>query len=226
MAEHDRWLIALGRAIRQLRVERNIGAGELAAAAGLTPRRIDALEAGRLDPPYDVLLALARGLGVKPAELVRHAENRAKDGDALSSMARTRIPADVGLFLRGALYVGLARVTADISDQCSLEDPGDVAGLLACFDRIRGLLDHIGWEKKPQQLHDLEVDDAHRQALVETLEEDRESWDWLSHQEATETVDGRKRAAARAERIKHFLARITPPELVGRTEAEAKDGDA
>lgn len=134
-------------------------------------------------------------------------------------MASTRIPADVGLLLRGGLYVGIARVTADISDECSLEDPGDLAGLLVHFDRTRALLDHIGWEKKPQQHHDLEVDDAHRQALIETLEEDRESWDWLSHQETTESAEGRKRAAAKAKTIKRFLARVTPTALVNRTEA-------
>jgi transcriptional regulator with XRE-family HTH domain len=74
MGEHDRWLIALGRAIRQLRAERNISADELAAAAGLTSRRLDAIESGRFDPRYDVLLALARGLGVKAAELLGRAD--------------------------------------------------------------------------------------------------------------------------------------------------------
>jgi transcriptional regulator with XRE-family HTH domain len=82
MAEHDRRLIALGRAIRQLRAERNISAGELAVATGLAPGRLDSIEAGRFDPAYDVLLALARGLSVKPAELVQRAEAEAKGGDA------------------------------------------------------------------------------------------------------------------------------------------------
>ncbi|HEX5851567.1 MAG TPA: helix-turn-helix transcriptional regulator [Solirubrobacteraceae bacterium] len=81
MNEHERWLIGFGRAIRQLRAERNISAGELAAAAGLTPRRLDAIESGRHDPRYDVLIALARGLGVTPAVLVVRADE-AKGGDA------------------------------------------------------------------------------------------------------------------------------------------------
>ena len=55
----DRELIAFGRAVRRLRDERNLSAGELAAAAGLAPGRLAAIEAGRLDPHYDVLLALA-----------------------------------------------------------------------------------------------------------------------------------------------------------------------
>jgi transcriptional regulator with XRE-family HTH domain len=73
-SEEHRWLIGLGRAIGQLRAEQNISAGELAVAAGLTRRRLDAIEAGRFDPPFDVLLALARGLNVKPAELAGRAE--------------------------------------------------------------------------------------------------------------------------------------------------------
>jgi transcriptional regulator with XRE-family HTH domain len=81
-SEQDRELIALGRAVRQLRDERDMSDGKLAAAAGLTPGRLAAIEAARFDPPYDVLLALARGLGVKPAELVRRADAEAKDGHA------------------------------------------------------------------------------------------------------------------------------------------------
>jgi transcriptional regulator with XRE-family HTH domain len=82
MAAQDPELIAFGRTIRRLRAERNMTASELAGAAGLTPRRLDAIETGRLDPPYDVLFALAHGLNIKPAELMRQADAEAKDGDA------------------------------------------------------------------------------------------------------------------------------------------------
>jgi ribosome-binding protein aMBF1 (putative translation factor) len=81
-AKHRRWLIALGRAIRKLRAERNISASELAVAAGLKPGRLDSIEAGRCDPPYDVFFALAVGLGVKSSELVQRAEAEAKDGES------------------------------------------------------------------------------------------------------------------------------------------------
>jgi transcriptional regulator with XRE-family HTH domain len=43
---------------------------ELAGAAGLKVRRLDSIEAGRLDLCYDELMALADALGVKSAELV------------------------------------------------------------------------------------------------------------------------------------------------------------
>jgi ribosome-binding protein aMBF1 (putative translation factor) len=81
-AKHERELIALGQAIRKLRAERNVSAGELAAAAGLKPGRLHSIEAGQFDPPYDVFFALAVGLGVKSSELVQRAEAEAKDGDA------------------------------------------------------------------------------------------------------------------------------------------------
>jgi transcriptional regulator with XRE-family HTH domain len=69
LVEHDRLLVALGQRVRRLREQRNMSEGELAGAAGLGVRRLDSIEAGRFDPPFDVLLALADALGVKSAEL-------------------------------------------------------------------------------------------------------------------------------------------------------------
>jgi transcriptional regulator with XRE-family HTH domain len=63
-------LIALGQTVRQLREERDIDTRSLATAAGVEPRRLEAIEAGRQDPRYDVLLALAGGLGVEVEVLV------------------------------------------------------------------------------------------------------------------------------------------------------------
>jgi transcriptional regulator with XRE-family HTH domain len=77
-AEDSRSLIALGQVIGQLRGERNISAEQLARASGLGQTRLDAFEGGRSDPHYDGLLALARGLGVKPAELLGRAQAEAK----------------------------------------------------------------------------------------------------------------------------------------------------
>lgn len=82
MPEQDRELIALGRTIRRLRTERHITERELAATTGVTPERLAAIEAGRFDPRYDALLALAYALNVKPSELVNCADAEAKAGDA------------------------------------------------------------------------------------------------------------------------------------------------
>jgi len=70
----EAWKLAcLGEAIRQLREQRGLSVSEL-DGAGLLQRRISRLKAGQLDPTFDVLLALADGLGVKPGLLVGDAE--------------------------------------------------------------------------------------------------------------------------------------------------------
>jgi ribosome-binding protein aMBF1 (putative translation factor) len=81
-AEPDRELIALGRAVRGLRAEQKLSVAELAAACNLTPRRIDTIEAGRFDPPYDMLLALADGLGVGAVRLLTRVQAELKDDEA------------------------------------------------------------------------------------------------------------------------------------------------
>jgi DNA-binding XRE family transcriptional regulator len=70
-------LLFFGRAIRELRERRPLSTNQLAAAVGIDERRIQALEAGQLDPDYELLIALAEGLGVSPAELVIRAERLA-----------------------------------------------------------------------------------------------------------------------------------------------------
>ncbi len=67
-------LLALGRAVAEIRRERGVGLEELAATAGVDPRRIAALEAGRVNPGYGLLLALADGLGVRASTFVTRAE--------------------------------------------------------------------------------------------------------------------------------------------------------
>jgi transcriptional regulator with XRE-family HTH domain len=67
-------LSLLGRAVRQMREQRGMSPDRLADATGMTRQRIDAIETGRLDPSYDLLLALAEGLRVQPSALVALAE--------------------------------------------------------------------------------------------------------------------------------------------------------
>lgn len=71
-----RELAALGQATRQLREERGIGRQELAASLGIAPSKLQALEAGRLDPDYHLLLDLADGLGIRLITLVTRWEER------------------------------------------------------------------------------------------------------------------------------------------------------
>ena len=64
---------ALGDAIRTLREEQQITVEELAAATGLSPGQLAALEAGRLDPGCELLVLIAGGLGVQVAALLERA---------------------------------------------------------------------------------------------------------------------------------------------------------
>jgi len=67
-------LLVLGQAIGQVRAERGLSTGDLAAATGNEQTLIQALEAGRLDPSYELLLVLADGLGVRPSSFILRAE--------------------------------------------------------------------------------------------------------------------------------------------------------
>jgi transcriptional regulator with XRE-family HTH domain len=73
-------LLILGQAVRELRVERHRSIRDLATICGVPPRRLAALEAGRLDPDLELLAALARGIGVRPSEIFMRAEELA-EGD-------------------------------------------------------------------------------------------------------------------------------------------------
>jgi transcriptional regulator with XRE-family HTH domain len=67
-------LARLGQAIRELREQRGLSQSELEATVGVGERRIQALEDGRLDPDYVLLVRLAKALGVRPGALLLRAE--------------------------------------------------------------------------------------------------------------------------------------------------------
>jgi transcriptional regulator with XRE-family HTH domain len=68
-------LSSLGRAVQTRREQRGMSVEALAEASGIPVERIGALEAGRLDPTYELLLEIADGLGSAPSELVSLAES-------------------------------------------------------------------------------------------------------------------------------------------------------
>lgn len=78
--ENAKELARLGAAVRKLREERRLSQRELAAAARVGERRIRALEAGRLDPDYVLLVRVAKALGVRAGALVIRAEELATEG--------------------------------------------------------------------------------------------------------------------------------------------------
>ena len=54
-------LIHFGQTIRHVRELEGISVTELASRTGVDAQQINALEAGRFDPPFDVMIALADG---------------------------------------------------------------------------------------------------------------------------------------------------------------------
>jgi DNA-binding response OmpR family regulator/DNA-binding XRE family transcriptional regulator len=68
--KHAAKLIRFGANFRQVREHQRLSISELAARAGIEIQRIRNIEAGRLDPTFDVLIALARGMGVRLSALV------------------------------------------------------------------------------------------------------------------------------------------------------------
>ena len=67
-------LASLGRAVRRMRERQGMSIDELAVATDISRKRISALETGHLDPTYELLLALAKGLATQPSALVGLAE--------------------------------------------------------------------------------------------------------------------------------------------------------
>jgi hypothetical protein len=129
----------------------------------------------------------------------------------------TRIPADVVVLLRGALYTDLARACEDApGGMPEAHTHAGWADVLARLDGRRKALDVIGWDvAAPEQDMEVELDAA----MIDALEFDMDLMEWLAEQERTESPEGRAQAAAKAKTIERFLASITPPEPVA-------DGDA
>jgi transcriptional regulator with XRE-family HTH domain len=75
--QHD--LRILGRAIRSVRERRGLTAEELAAASGIALERIAAVEGGRLDPGFDLLITLARAMDVPLSAFFGRVEELARD---------------------------------------------------------------------------------------------------------------------------------------------------
>jgi transcriptional regulator with XRE-family HTH domain len=67
-------LLILGEAVRAVREQHGLSAGGLAAAADIAPARVVALEEGRLDPDFELLLRLAESMDIRPSAFVLRAE--------------------------------------------------------------------------------------------------------------------------------------------------------
>lgn len=72
--ERGRLAAAFGQRLRTAREKAGISRTRLAAAAGLDRSAMGLLERGARQPRLDTIVALARALGVDPAELVGDGE--------------------------------------------------------------------------------------------------------------------------------------------------------
>jgi transcriptional regulator with XRE-family HTH domain len=63
-------LQSLGERLAARRRQKNLSLAQLAALTGVSGQDIAAIEAGELDPTITTLVALARGLGLSPSELL------------------------------------------------------------------------------------------------------------------------------------------------------------
>ncbi len=129
----------------------------------------------------------------------------------------TRIPADVVVLLRGALYTELARACEDAPGVMpEAHTRSGWADVLARIDGARKALDAIGWDAPArQQGVEVELD----RTMIDALEFDMDLFEWLAEQERTESPEGRARAAAKANTIERFMASV-PPEDTPAQETE------
>lgn len=72
---------AFGKTLRRRRLVRELTQQALAEAAGLHLNYISLMERGQRTPSLDVVLKLARGLGVPASELVTEVEGMINPGD-------------------------------------------------------------------------------------------------------------------------------------------------
>jgi transcriptional regulator with XRE-family HTH domain len=79
--------LLVGVPIRALREESSISLDDL-DAAGIKPGALDDLENGRVDPPFDVLLRVARALGVTTGVIALRAQRSGGIVRRRASMAR------------------------------------------------------------------------------------------------------------------------------------------
>ncbi len=70
LGDGQRILMAFGERLRELRAARQISQAELAHAAGLHPTYVSGIERGRRNVSLVNIVALARALGITPADLL------------------------------------------------------------------------------------------------------------------------------------------------------------
>jgi transcriptional regulator with XRE-family HTH domain len=74
MARQEKPRVALGQAIRRLRLERDLTQEALAHSAGITVGHLSKIERGVSNPTWETVAGIAKALGVSMVELAKAAE--------------------------------------------------------------------------------------------------------------------------------------------------------
>lgn len=70
MDRNEKALHKFGQHVAELRQQKNLSIRGLAARSGMDQRQISRIEAGKVNILFTTILALARGLGITPEELL------------------------------------------------------------------------------------------------------------------------------------------------------------
>ncbi|HXB32939.1 MAG TPA: helix-turn-helix transcriptional regulator [Puia sp.] len=71
MDRNEKSLRRFGQLLAVMREDRNLSVSELASRSGLDSRQLKRIEAGDVNIHFTTILALARGLGITPEELLK-----------------------------------------------------------------------------------------------------------------------------------------------------------
>jgi hypothetical protein len=182
-------------------------------------RLLDAIGWTRADPSADTEIDLdVHAATLRPAvaimlPLLREADGERDVYEALRDFATVlpdvprwlQVPVDVVVLLRSVLYADMTGAAEYLAVECSQLAPDDVAGKLAWFDRVRGLLDMVGWsEPEPQQALVLDFG-LYGQTVRGVLEDDLETERDLAD---TDDPVQHERASKEAALIERFLAEM------------------
>jgi transcriptional regulator with XRE-family HTH domain len=74
MRPEDKGNVALGEAIRELRMEVGLTQEELAHRTGITVSQVSRIERGQVDPRWTTVKRIAHGLGLRLTELADKAD--------------------------------------------------------------------------------------------------------------------------------------------------------
>ncbi|HET9954901.1 MAG TPA: helix-turn-helix transcriptional regulator [Polyangiaceae bacterium] len=84
--------MTFGREVRRRRAALGLTLEQLAERAGLTPNYIGTVENGRRDPSLSTVLALARGLGAAPGELLGGVGELSPTSTEAATLIETLLP--------------------------------------------------------------------------------------------------------------------------------------